>query len=101
MTIKKTIIRSIVGIASVFTVSIILLLHNAWGDERYELKVDAVQKEKALIRKEIGVINRELALLGQDIIFSDSENHTKKYQAQQAIYENDKKVLEEELEDKG
>lgn len=99
--VKQRVIGTVIASLGAITVYVILLFHNAWGDERYELKADAAQKEKQFIRKEIGVIDRELGLLDQEIIFAESENAKRKYEAMKALYERDKEALQEELEDKG
>ncbi len=91
---KRNIVRAIVGFLSSFAIMVILVLHNAWGDDRYVLKADA-------IKKEIKVIDRELGLLDQEILFSETEREKAKFIAMKAIYERDKEALREDLKEKG
>jgi len=72
---------------------VILLLHNAWGDARYELKADA-------IRQEIARIDTELTVIDQEIIFAESDQQKAKFVAIKAIYQREKEALREKLQDK-
>lgn len=91
---KKTIVRTITGGLGAITVFIILLLHNAWGDDRYELKDDA-------IRKEIRRLDTQLTVVDQEIIFAESDRQKAKFEAIKAIYEREKQALRDESKTEG
>jgi len=89
---KKTIIRTISTIISGSLIFIIVVLHNAWGDDRYELKDEA-------IRKEIIRLDTALIVTDQEILFAESERQKAKFIAIKAIYERQKEALREKLND--
>jgi len=84
--VKKNVIRVAVSSLGAIIVFIALLLHNAWGDERYELREDAIQKE---IRR----LDTELTVIDQEIIFAESAQQKAKFLAIKAIYEREKGAL--------
>lgn len=88
---KQAIIRAFVTSVASVAVFVVLLLHNAWGDERYELKHDA-------IRKEIRRIDTQLAIKDTEILFSESDREKEKLKAIKAVYERDKDALKAELD---
>jgi len=88
MTTKQTIIRTIAGSLSAIVIFVVLLLHNAWGDNRYELK------EEARI-KEIARIDTQLAIKDTEILFSENEAEKEKLRAIKEIYERQKEALRE------
>ena len=88
---RKNVVRGISAVFGMFGVSIILLLHNAWGDDRYELKAEAIVKE-------IARIDTELTVLDQEIIFAENDRERQKYEAIKAIYEREKEALSRKLE---
>jgi len=85
---KKTIVRSVTGSLSLIVVFVVLLLHNAWGDSRYELK------ESARI-KEIARIDTQLAIKDTEILFAESAAEKEKLKAIKAIYQRQKEALKE------
>ena len=91
---KKSTIRTVVGSLSGIVVFIILLLHNAWGDERYELKAEAIQKQ-------IHRIDTELTIIDQEILFAESDKQKAKFIAIRAIYEREKESLTRKIKTKG
>ena len=90
---RTTIVRTIVGGISIFTVSIVLLLHNAWGDERYELKADAIEKQ-------IHRLDTQITVYATEILFAESEKEKEKFMAIKAIFEREKRAYEIQLADK-
>ncbi len=90
---KKTIVRTITGSFGAITVFIILLLHNAWGDGRYELKDEA-------IRTEIARLDTALTVIDQEILFAESDRQKAKFIAIKAIYQREKEALREKLQEK-
>lgn len=88
---RKNMIRSITTVVGMFGVSVILILHNTWGDERYVQKPDA-------IRQEISRIDTELTVLDQEIIFAETARAKQKFEAIKAIYEREKEALAREIE---
>ena len=91
---KKSVARTAIGSLSGIVVFVILLLHNAWGDERYELKADALLKQ-------IHRIDTVLTLIDQEILFSESDKQKAKFIAIKAIYEREKEVLTRKIKTKG
>jgi low affinity Fe/Cu permease len=91
---KKTIVRTITGSMSAITVFIVLLLHNAWGDDRYELRSEAIEKE---IRR----IDTQLTIDDQEILFAESDKQKAKFIAIKAIHQREKEALREKLKEKG
>ena len=89
---KKRIINSAIGIAMTGTVFVVLLLHNAWGDSRYQLKDEAV-------RSEISRLDTQLTVIDQEIIFAESEREKEKFEAIKAIYEREKQALRDKLKE--
>lgn len=89
---KKTLVNTLIASASAGLLFVILLLHNAWGDDRYELK-------KQAIRTEIARIDTELTLLDQEIIFAENDREKQKFQAFKSVYERTKEALREKLQD--
>ncbi len=88
MTTKQTVVRTITGSLSIIIVSVVLLLHNAWGDNRYELK------EEARI-KEIARIDTQLAIKDTEILFAETDAEKDKLRAIKEIYERQKEALRE------
>lgn len=88
MTTRQTIVRSVTGSLSLIVVFVVLLLHNAWGDGRYELK------EEARI-KEIARIDIQLAIKDTEIIFAENTAEKEKLSAIKAIYQRRKEALKE------
>ena len=91
---KKMIVRTIATSFGAIAVFIVLLLHNAWGDDRYELRAEAIEKE---IRR----LDTQLTIDDQEILFSESEKQKAKFVAIKAIHEREKEALREKLKDKG
>lgn len=71
---------------------VVLLLHNAWGDGRYQLREEAV-------RSEIARLDTELTVIDQEILFADNEREKQKFQAIKSIYQRQKETLREKLQD--
>ena len=92
--VKKAIVNTVGGIIGGSAIFVILLLHNAWGDNRYELKADA-------IRQEIARIDTELTVIDQEIIFAESDQQKAKFVAIKAIYQREKEALREKLDKEG
>jgi len=88
VTIKKTIIHIVVTGFSAGAVFVILLLHTAWGDERYVLK------EEDRLDK-IAFIDTQLLIKDQEIIFAESAVEKEKLRAIKAIYQRQKEALKE------
>ena len=88
MTTKQTVIRTITGSLSAIVVFVVLLLHNAWGDGRYELKEEARVKE-------ITRIDTQLAIKDTEILFAANDAEKEKLKAIKAIYERQKEALRE------
>jgi len=88
MTTRQTIVRSVTGSLSVIVVCVVLLLHNAWGDERYVLK------ESARIDK-IAAIDTQLAIKDTEILFAENDAEKEKLRAIKAIYQRQKEALKE------
>jgi len=89
---RKKIINSAIGCASTGIVFVILILHNAWGDDRYHLKTEA-------IRSEISRIDTQLTVIDQEILFAETERQKEKFKAIRSIYEREKEALREKLQD--
>lgn len=89
MTVRKTIINGIIGGLGVITISIILLLHNAWGDERYVLR------EEARIER-IVELDAQLAIKDTEILFAETPREKEKLRAIRAIYERQKEALRDQ-----
>ena len=88
---RKSLIRGITTIVGMFGLSIILMMHNTWGDSRYELKDEAIVKE-------IARIDTELTVLDQEIIFAETNQQKAKFVAIKAIFEREKEALARQLE---
>ncbi len=88
MSVKQTVIRTVTGSAAAIIVFIVLLLHNAWGDDRYVLKEDA-RIEK------IVSIDTQLAIKDTEILFAKDDAEKEKLKAIKAIYERQKEALKE------
>lgn len=91
---KKSAVRTGIASLSGVAVFIILLLHNAWGDERYELKEEAIQKQ-------IHRIDTELTIIDQEIIFAESDKQKAKFIAIKAIYQREKESLTRKIKTQG
>lgn len=91
---KKKLINTFIGAVLTGTLFIVLLLHNAWGDERYELKDDA-------IRAKISRLDTELTVMDQEILFAESQKQKEKFIAIKAIYVREKEALREKLKSAG
>ena len=91
---KKTIIRTVTGSLSAITVFIVLLLHNAWGDDRYVLQEDARIQA-------IAELDAQLAIKDTEILFAEGAREKEKLKAIKAIYERRKEALREEAKDNG
>lgn len=89
---KRTIVRSFAGGIGAFLVLVILLLHDAWGDERYVLKEDD-RTDK------IAFIDTQLAIKDTEILFAENEKKKEELRAIKAIYERQKQALRENPED--
>jgi len=89
--IKKKIINSLIGLATTGVVFVILILHNAWGDDRYHLKTEA-------IRTEISRLDTQLTVIDQEILFAETEREKEKFKAIRAIYEREKEALQGKLQ---
>ena len=87
---KKVVFGSVAGVIVSAIIYAVLLFHNAWGDERYELKQDAVIKE-------ISNIDTQLAIKDTEIIFAESDKEKEKLQAIKAVYERKKQALSAKL----
>jgi len=85
---KKTAIRTITGSAAAIIVFVVVLLHEAWGDGRYELKEEARVKE-------IARIDTQLAIKDTEILFADNDAEKAKLRAIKEIYERQKEALRE------
>jgi len=94
MTTRQTIVRSITGSLSLIVVFVVLLLHNAWGDGRYELKADAILKE-------IHRLDTELTVIDQEIIFAESDKQKAKFIAIKAVYQREKEAWARKLDTTG
>ena len=93
-TYKKTVITAGIGFIIPFLIFMSILLHNAWGDERYEKLGDA-------IRSEIQQIDNKLFDIGQEVIFATTDQEKLKWAASKEYYENLKEAFQEKLEDSG
>ena len=91
-TYKKTIITTAIGLIIPFLIFMSILLHNAWGDDRYEKLGDA-------IRSEIQQIDNKLFDIGQEVIFATTDLENRKWLASKEYYQNLKEALQEELEE--
>ena len=89
---KQKAIRTAAGSFSVFAVFIVLLLHNAWGDERYILRAES-------IRQEISRIDTQITVIDQEILFAEDEREKAKFEAIRSIYQREKEALREKLKD--
>lgn len=89
-TIRKKIVNSLVGLATTGAVFVVLLLHNAWGDDRYQLKEEA-------IRTEISRLDTQLTIIDQEILFAETERQKQKFESMKAIFEREKEALREKL----
>lgn len=90
---KQKVVSGIISVIGAFGVFVILLLHTAWGDNRYELKDEA-------IRKEIRRIDTQLTIKDTEILFAQNDNEKAKLIAIRAIYERDKEALQALLAEK-
>ena len=93
-TYKKTVITTLIGLAVPFLIVMSILLHNAWGDDRYEKLGDA-------IRSEIQQIDNKLFDIGQEVIFATTDQEKLKWAESKEYYENLKEAFQEKLEDSG
>ena len=89
---RKKIINSLMMSVGAGILFVILLLHNAWGDDRYQLREEA-------IRSEIARLDTELTVIDQEILFADNEREKQKFQAIKSIYQREKEALREKLQD--
>lgn len=89
---RKKIVNTLMMSVGAGILFVILLLHNAWGDARYQLREDA-------IRSEISRLDTELTVIDQEILFADSERQKQKFQAIKSIYQREKEALREKLQD--
>jgi len=92
MSVKQTVVRTATGSLAAILVFIVLLLHNAWGDDRYVLK------EEARI-KEIARIDVQLSIKDTEILFADTPAEKEKLAAIKAIYQRQKEALKESSKD--
>jgi len=92
MSVKQTVIRTATGSLAAILVFIVLLLHNAWGDDRYVLK-----EENRLER--IAFIDTQLLINDQETIFAESAVVKEKLRAIKAIYQRQKEALKESSKD--
>ncbi len=89
-TYRKKIINSFIGMAAAASVAMVIFLHNAWGDERYQLKADVIVAE---IRR----IDTELTVIDQEILYAETERQKRKFIAMKAIFEREKEALRAKL----
>ena len=89
--VKRTVIRTVAGSISAITVFIVLLLHNAWGDDRYVLQEDARIQA-------IAELDAQLAIKDTEILFADDAREKEKLRAIKAIYQRRKEALKEKPE---
>ena len=88
MTIKQTVVRTAAGSLVAIVVFVVLLLHNAWGDERYVLR-DENRIDK------IAFIDTQLAIKDTEILFAKDDAEKEKLRAIKAIYKRQKEALKE------
>ena len=93
-TYKKTVITVGSGFIIPFLIFMSILLHNAWGDDRYEKLGDA-------IRSEIQQIDNKLFDIGQEVIWATTDQEKLRWLASKEYYENLKEAFQEKLEDSG
>ena len=91
-TYKKTFITTLISFAVPFLIFMYILLHNAWGDDRYEKLGDA-------IRSEIQQIDNKLFDIGQEVIFATTDQEKLKWTASKEYYERLREAFQEELEE--
>ena len=91
---KKMIIRTVATSFSAIVVFIVLLLHNAWGDDRYVLQEDARIQA-------IAALDAQLAIKDTEILFAEDEREKEKLRAIKAIYQREKEALRDKPKDKG
>lgn len=87
---KKSIIGGVISVLVVGFIPATLWLHNAYADERYQLKPDA-------LRQQIGMIDAELFVIDQEISFADDDRTKAKFIARRAYFEREKQRLLELL----
>ena len=88
MTIRQSIVRTAAGSLAAIVVFVVLLLHNAWGDERY------VMKDEHRLDK-IASIDTQLAIKDTEILFAKNDDEKEKLRAIKAIYQRQKEALKE------
>ncbi len=91
---KSIIFRTFISSLGAIVVFVILLLHNAWGDDRYVLRDEARIEE-------IARIDTQLAIKDTEILFAESDAEKEKLRAIKEIYERQKEALREKRKDKG
>lgn len=89
---KKKLVNSLLMSLGAGILFVILLLHNAWGDDRYQLREEA-------IRSEIARLDTELTVIDQEILFADNDRQKQKFHAIKSIYQREKEALREKLQD--
>ena len=87
---RKSFITSIVGVIAVAVIPGIVVLHDAYADDRYVLQ----SKD---IRNQIQAIDNALFEVNQEISFAETERDKRKYIARKEYYQNLKEALKEEL----
>ena len=92
MTVKQTILRTFAGSLAAIVVFVVLLLHNAWGDERYVLKGDALTQAVAEIDLQIDIQETE-------ILFAEPERVKEKHRAIKAKLKRAKEALKEKAKE--
>lgn len=93
MTASKRVWSVFGGTVGATAIFVILLLHNAWGDERYVLK------EEALI-EQIARIDTQLSIYEIEILFAESPKEKQKFEAIKLELLKDKAERERKLNNK-
>ena len=88
---KKTLVNALIVSAGAGLLFIILLLHNAWGDNRYQ------RTEKAVL-SQISSIDMQLSVIGIEILFAETNQDKEKFEAMKAIFDRKKVALQQELQ---
>lgn len=88
--IRKLVITASSGALIPTLIYFILISHQAWGDERYVLKEEAIIEQ-------ISRIDLELNLVDIEILYAETPKLKEKWRTVKAQYERDKEKRQEQL----
>ena len=89
---RNKIITAVIAVMIAGTIPSSIWLHNAWGDDRYVLKIED-------IRSQILAIDHALFETDQELLFAETDQDKAKWQARINYYLRQKEALTQRLSD--